>query len=231
MDNAAFHPVILAERWHETPELAGICLAPEHKGHAESFTTPGQYLALRVSPGETGYFAIANQPGAARFELLVKRGTRITEALLALPLGSRLEATAAQGAGYPVDKQHGKDVLLFAVGSGISPIRSLIGHLAAHRRDYAGVTLFVGARTPEDIAYAPELAAWEHAGMQIVRVVSRAEDGAGYVRGYVQEALRAHPLEAARTVAYVCGMPAMVAGVSAELTARGVDPAAIFQNY
>ncbi|HEY9721833.1 MAG TPA: hypothetical protein V6D47_07450 [Oscillatoriaceae cyanobacterium] len=231
MADAAFHPVTLVERWQETPELAGVCLSPQDPALAATFTTPGQYLEVRLPSGESGYFAIANQPGAARFELLVKRGTPLTDALLALPVGTRLDASGAQGAGYPVEEQHGKDVLLFAVGSGISPIRSLIGHLASHREDYAGVTLFIGARTPDDFAYAKELAAWERAGMQVVRVVSRVEDGTGFVHGYVQEALRAHPIEPARTVAYVCGMPAMVAGVSAELTARGVGANVIFQNF
>lgn len=136
------------------------------------------------------------------------------------------------GQGYPIQHHRGKDILLFAVGSGISPIRSLIWYLAAHRQDYAGVTLFFGARTPKHFAYQDELAAWRSEGVHVVRVVSR-EDGtdAGYVHGYVQTAIQAHPLAPENTVAFVCGMKSMVEGVTGELARLGVSTDRIFQNF
>ncbi|MNT94912.1 hypothetical protein D3C72_2366860 [compost metagenome] len=68
--------------------------------------------------------------------------------------------------------------------------------------------------------------------MKVVRVVSR-EDGtdSGYVHGYVQNAVQAHPITPDNTVAFVCGMAPMVQGVTAELGALGVPADRIFQNF
>jgi NAD(P)H-flavin reductase len=232
MAEEAFHSVTLRDRWQETADLVGVCVDLAGTPLAASFQNPGQFVQVRTPAGQLGYFAIASRPGHERFEFLLKRGGDAADELIALPLGSRVEMSPASGPGYPIQHHLGKDLLLFAVGSGISPIRSLIWYLAAHRKDYAGVTLFYGARTPEDFPYQEELTAWEQAGMQVVRVVSRAQpDAQRYMHGYVQEALQQHPIEPSNTVAFVCGMPAMVEAVSQELAQRGVKADRIFQNY
>lgn len=234
MPDPVFHPVTLARRWDEAEELFGIQVDLAGTDLAGSFQNPGQYVQLRLPSGLVGFFAIASRPGTGdHFEFLVKSGGEIPDELLALPPGSRLELTAAMGQGYPIQHHRGKDVLLFAVGSGISPIRSLIWYLAAHRADYAGVTLFFGARTPKHFAYQDEVAAWQAEGVQVIRVVSREDDGtdAGYVHGYVQNAVKVHPIVPANTVAFVCGMKPMVEGVTTELAAIGVSGDRIFQNF
>jgi sulfhydrogenase subunit gamma (sulfur reductase) len=233
MSEVSFHPVTLEKRWVEAQDLVGLRVSLDGTALAPTFQNPGQYVQLRLPSGRIGFFAIASRPGEGNgFEFLVKAGGEIPDELLALGPGDRLEMSAAMGQGYPIQHHRGKDVLLFAVGSGISPIRSLIWYLAAHRADYAGVTLFFGARTPQHFAYQDEVAAWQAEGVQVVRVVSR-EDGtdAGYVHGYVQNAVKAHPIEPANTVAFVCGMKEMVQGVTEELAALGVNGDRIFQNF
>ena len=233
MPDPQFYPVTLARRWDEAQDLVGLHVALAGTPIAASFHNPGQYVQLKLPSGKVGFFAIASRPGEGDgFDFLVKVGGEIPDELLAMAPGDRLEMTEAMGQGYPIQHHRGKDVLLFAVGSGISPIRSLIWYLAAHRADYAGVTLFFGARTPAHFAYQDELGAWAAGGVQVIRVTSR-EDGteAGYVHGYVQNAVKAHPLVPDNTVAFVCGMAPMVQDVTAELGALGVPSDRIFQNF
>jgi NAD(P)H-flavin reductase len=232
MPDPTFYPVSIARRWDEAQELVGLRVSLAGTPIASSFTNPGQYVQLRLPSGRIGFFAIASRPGETDFDFLVKTGGEIPDELLALADGAAVEMTAAMGHGYPIQHHRGKDILLFAVGSGISPIRSLIWYLAAHRQDYAGVTLFFGARTPKHFAYQDELTAWQAEGVHVVRVVSR-EDGtdAGYVHGYVQTAIQAHPLTPENTVAFVCGMKSMVEGVTGELARLGVSNDRIFQNF
>ena len=138
--------------------------------------------------------------------------------------------SAAQGRGYPLEGAEGRPVLLFAVGSGISPIRSLLWHLAGRREAFPEVVLFYGARTSEHLAYRGEFEAWQAEGIELVRVLSRAEDP-GAVRGYVQDALAAHPVEPAQATAFVCGMKPMVEAVVAELARRGMPATSVYQNF
>lgn len=232
MPDPAFFPVTLKRRWAEAQDLYGLEVDLTGTTIAWSFEAPGQYVQVRTPQGATAFLAISSKPGEPAFEFLVKAGGEAADQLLNLPEESRLEMTAAMGKGYPVQHHTGRDVLLFAVGSGISPIRSLIWYLAGRRAEYQGVTLFFGARTPAHFAYRDELAAWQQEGVEVVRVVSRPEASeGGFVRGYVQDAVAAHPIDPARTVAFVCGMKGMVEGVTEELAKLGVSRDRIFQNY
>ena len=228
MAEPTLHPVTVRRRWEEAVDLVGLSFAGADPSLAASFERPGQYVVVRAG-GEQGYFALASRPGDPQLDLLVKPlPSGPAAALAALRPGDGAEISAALGRGYPVDAHAGKDVLLFAVGSGISPIRSLIWWLAAHRADYAGVTLFQGARTRAHLAYQGEVTAWQAEGISVVRVLSQEPTG-GEATGYVQEALAAHPIVPSNTVAFVCGMPAMVQVVTAALAARGVHD--VFQNH
>jgi NAD(P)H-flavin reductase len=236
MSAEPLHPATLRRRWDEAVDLVGLAFEPDDPAVAASFTQPGQYLVVQVGgpAGPQAYFAIASRPGDAHLDLLVKGGPGdAAQALLALAPGDRVALSTAQGQGFPVQAHAGKDVLLLGVGSGISPIRSLAWWLAAHRADYAGVTLFHGGRTRAHLAYRDEVEAWRAEGIAVVQVLSQepASGDPGFAEGYVQQALAAHPVDPANTVAFVCGMPAMVEGVKAALAARGVGAEAVIQNY
>ncbi|KAG8058915.1 hypothetical protein GUJ93_ZPchr0002g25483 [Zizania palustris] len=133
---------------------------------AASYTAPGQYLLLRV-PGEDelkpAFMAIASPPGGAAFEFLIKALPGTTaEKLCGLRDGDVVELGAIMGKGFPIDRitppDEAQTVLLFATGTGISPIRSLIefGFGANQRAD---VRLYYGARSLQTMAY--QVGAWD----------------------------------------------------------------------
>src|SRR5262249_52070314 len=136
---------------------------------------PGQYVKLAVPGHEGSFFAIASapEPNGDRFELLIKRGTVLADALADSSVGTSVRVSAPLGKGFPLTEAHNKNVLLVATGSGISPIRSLIGSIRSDRVSYRDVTLYWGARTPKSFAYEEEWAAWEHDQIRIVRTVSK----------------------------------------------------------
>jgi sulfhydrogenase subunit gamma (sulfur reductase) len=202
---------------------------------------PGQYVKLTTAEHPQSFFAIASAPGehGAELELLIKRGTPLAEALASAPLGATLKLSAPLGKGFPLAEARGKDVLLVATGSGISPIRSLIGSIRVERAVFGTVTLYWGARTPHAFAYEEEWAAWEHDRIRIVRTVSKplAEGGAlppggpewTGLTGYVQAHLQGGSFSGA--VAFLCGQKAMIEGVAAELERRGMPRSAVFTNF
>jgi NAD(P)H-flavin reductase len=94
------------------------------------------------------------------------------------------------------------------------------------------LAILVGARTPADLCFADELAAWaEVPGVQVGLTVDRlAGDGAevwpGQV-GVVTTLVARAAFEPARSVAYVCGPEVMMRFSVRELVERGVPIAAI----
>ncbi|KAK4763845.1 hypothetical protein SAY87_013283 [Trapa incisa] len=129
---------------------------------ASSHTRAGQYLQLRT-PGAVWptFLAIASPPARAAaegvFEFLVASVPGSTaERLCRLKRGDLVELSAVMGEGFDIDQIEPPEdyptVLMFATGSGISPIRSLVESRfdAARRSD---VRLYYGAMNFRRMAY------------------------------------------------------------------------------
>jgi sulfhydrogenase subunit gamma (sulfur reductase) len=229
-----FERVPVLDAWDETPTLHAVRLAlgPSLAGR---HVLPGQVVKLHTAAGE-GYFALASAPAAQpRADLLVKRGGKIADlAIATASAGKTLDVSAPFGKGFPVRDAVGKDVLLFAAGSGIAPIRALVQHILAHREEFNRVTLFYGQRRGGDFAYAQEHLTWERGGVRVVLCPSREDDAWTGVRGRVQEVARSLSFGGSppgEAVAFVCGMHAMVGDVRSTLAQAGVPPDRIHVNF
>jgi sulfhydrogenase subunit gamma (sulfur reductase) len=227
-----WHPATLVARSPAADELTDLTLDLSETPLRGAHVHPGQYVRVRLPGHEEGMFALASPPNTtARWDLLVKEGSPLTNALVHLPLGGRVDVSPPEGRGFPLELARGKDLLLFATGSGISPIRSVIESIRRERDAYGRVTLYFGVRTPSSFAYARDFAAWEQSSIRVVRTVSQPDAGGWQgLTGYVQAHLAEEPL-APGTLAFLCGQQEMVQGVIQALRSRGLPESALFQNF
>ncbi len=227
-----WHPTTVADVFPAAEELIELVLEIGGTPLVGQHQTPGQYVRLCLPELGEGIFAIASAPGPTghRWEFLLKGGSALADRLMTLTPGERVMSSRPEGRGFPLAQARGHGVLLFATGSGISPIRSVIESIRQERGAYGPVTLFFGARTPRAFAYERELRHWEEAGIRVVRTVSQpgASDWQG-LTGYVQAHLGELPVEGHQ--AFLCGQSAMVRGVIDALLARGLAREHIHLNY
>ncbi|XP_043695502.1 fruit protein pKIWI502 isoform X2 [Telopea speciosissima] len=207
-----------------------------------SHTRPGQYLQLRLPDAEKpAFLAIASSPSVSaskgQFEFLVKSVAGSTaELLCGLRRGDVVELSQVMGRGFDIGQisppEEYPTVLIFATGSGISPIRSVIesGFSARKRSD---VRLYYGARNLRRMAYQDRFKEWESSGVKVVPVFSQPDDRWEGEHGYVQAAFaRAkqtyNPLS---TGALLCGQKQMAEEVTSLLVANGVSMEKILKNF
>lgn len=209
---------------------------------ATSYTAAGQYLQLRIPEVEKpAFLAIASPPVTALsngvFEFLVKSISGSTaEILCGLGKGDVVELSPVMGNGFKLEELSPptdyESVFMFATGSGISPIRSLIesGFSADKRSD---VRLYYGARNLQRMAYQDRFQAWADSGVTIVPVLSQPGDGWDGESGYVQAAFaRAKQLYAPEsTGAVLCGQKQMAEEVTSILVGNGVPNQKILKNF
>jgi len=213
-----------------------------------SGTPPAPESAAKKKKGEAAGADAgpeAPEPAPATWEFLVKRSDGngwIADAAA----GSALDVSQVMGGGFPVrDNIEGfkydfptQNVLLFATGSGIAPIRSAI------ESDQLGVgkgrtcTLYYGVRTVDDMPYVSKFPEWEEAGVQVVPVVSQpdipCESGAVWKgrTGYVQNALEEDGVQIPRNSgALLCGVKGMTEGVKSMLVDSGVFEGRVMFNF
>lgn len=208
----------------ETPDVKTLWL--EAPGGGLPFAArPGQLAMVSVFGAGEAMFSLADMGG--HLEVSVKRVGEVTGALHQLVPGRTLGIRGPYGNGFPLEELSGRDILFVAGGIGLAPLRGLIRWCLARPGDFGLLRLICGTRTPADLVYKEELAAWPTAGCRVDLTVDRGEDGwaghVGLVPAYVRELA---PSPAAAAV--VCGPPAMIRHTLPVLTELGFDQAAVY---
>jgi len=187
---SAFSYALLIGRVDAGGGLSLVTLRPTIQ-IARTYVSPGQYVELRLQ-GETGYFVLANEPGARAFDLFMRSGGGVSDVLLAMPLGARVEMTGAIGAGFPMHDAKARPLVVVVAGTGIAAARPIV-RARIEEGDAKQTFLVIGIRKHSELSMAADLEAWERIGVRIVVCLSQPEDSLKdprCVRGYVQDALR-----------------------------------------
>lgn len=199
------------------------------------YDKPGQFIQMKVGDSKAAFLAIANAPGDSAgglMEFLIKDVPESTaNMILGLGEGDKVSVSPVMGKGFPVANVPVSDfdtMLIFATGTGISPIKALIDAGALDATSRKDVRLYYGAKDTAHMAYLKRIPEWELKGVQVVKVFS--ERGEGYVQDVYSKANV--PLDdPARTCVLVCGQKEMAEGVYERMEAEGVSRDNCLTNF
>mmetsp|Transcript_9082 Transcript_9082/g.12340 ORF Transcript_9082/g.12340 Transcript_9082/m.12340 type:complete len:325 (+) Transcript_9082:111-1085(+) len=235
--------VKLATKVKAAEELFSITLDVSQED-VEAYTRPGQFVQLRTSPeGKAAFIAIASapelHPKGAQLELLVKpvEGST-TQDICNLAPGGTLEMSPVMGKGFDMSKAPTDafgTILIFATGSGISPIKALIeapvelGGLDASSRE--DVRLYYGAKDEDHMAFKERFGDWAERGVTVVPVYSQRAEGPKYVQDAFQEAAAEMVMEAKETAVVLCGQKEMAQAVTDIVGEIGISGEQLLTNF
>jgi NAD(P)H-flavin reductase len=227
-----FRELAIASSRQETHELAHLELAAPDD-YLDAYTTPGQYIQIKIGDLKPGFFALASAPHERRIELLVKHDSPLAAAVVARNAGDSVSVSLPQGKGFPIKEALGNDVFIVGVGSGIAPLRGLVREMLIDAKAYGQMHFLYGARTRDSFPFAQEIESWAERGIDVARVCSQPATGTwdGHM-GRIQDLVRARAKSIhAQSAVYVCGMKAMVEDVKAAFAEKGLAPGRVFQNF
>jgi NAD(P)H-flavin reductase len=214
-------PYRVAGRIAETTDTVTLSLAPI--GDAV-IPRPGQFVML-YAPG-VGEVPISTSgvPGDDGVLTHTIRGVgAVSRALAGLEVGNVVGVRGPFGTTWPVDSARSGDLVVVAGGIGLAPLRPAIREVLADRDAFGRVSVLVGARTPADLLYGEELAAWRARLDVDVLVTVDAATPAWHGRvGLVTALIPAADLDGKSAVALVCGPEVMMTFVARALLDRGL---------
>ncbi len=191
---------------------------------------PGQFNMLRVPGIGEVPISISGDPSRPGPVLHTIRDVgAVTHALCALRPGQRAGVRGPYGTSWPVREAEGGDVVIVAGGIGLPPLRPAIYHVLAHRESYGRLVVLYGARTPADLLFTGELAAWRDRGDVTVEVTVDAagRDWHGSV-GVVPDLISKAAFDPAASVAFTVGPEIMMRFAVRALFAAGVPEERVF---
>ena len=114
------------------------------------------------------------------------------------------------GNGFDLDDYRGKDLIVVAGGTGLSPVRGVIDHFAMHPKERGTMTLICGFKTPQDILFRDDLKRWQQ-HLDLILTVDDATGDSTIREGLVTQYIPELTLnDSAHTAAIVVGPPAMM---------------------
>jgi len=202
---------------------------------------PGQYLTLRTNVDGQELrrsYSICAVPSDMQLRVAIKRqddGVFSSWANASLASGQALDVMPPDGNfTYPFEAGQARSYVAFAVGSGITPIISLI-KAALSTEEHSRFTLFFGNRASSAVLFRDEIEDLKNLYMErfsVVYVMSREHQDIALFNGRLDGAkaaqlmavwMRGEQIDAA----FVCGPHDMIESVTQALKEHGLDKSRI----
>jgi NAD(P)H-flavin reductase len=190
---------------------------------------PGQFNMLYL-PGY-GESAISISSDSEQRDLIghtIRYTGNVTQNISRLKVGDILGVRGPFGTSWPIEQFKGADLIMGTGGIGLPPLRPVLYHVMHHRQDFGRVVLLYGARTPKDLQYPAEYAAWEKAGIETMITVDRSDETWQGQVGVVPLLFYHLRMDSKKSVVMTCGPEIMIRFVVFEALARRVPSDRIF---
>lgn len=184
----------------------------------------GQYALLSLHTDEglvTKPFTIASAPGDPLLEFTTRiSSSAFKKALASLEPGDPIDISTAAGRFVlPADARR---VVFLVGGVGITPARSILRDVT-QRKVSLDATVFYGNRGPDCVPYLTELTAMADAGVRLILVLERPDDGWTGEVGFITPELVAATGALDRPALWmVSGPPVMVEAMERVLDELGI---------
>lgn len=170
---------------------------------------PGQFFEVSFPKyGEAPISVSGIEKGCV--DLTIRRVGKVTNEVFEKYVGDKLFLRGPYGNGFDVDDYKGKEIVVVAGGTGVSPVRGVIDYFAKNASSRKDMSLIAGFKSKEDILFEKDFEFWRET-MNVVLTLDTGEETKdtkiGLVTKYIPQ-LRLNDVKEA--VAIVVGPPAMM---------------------
>jgi anaerobic sulfite reductase subunit B len=154
-------------------------------------------------------------------DLTIRRVGKVTNEIFEYSIGSKLFLRGPYGNGFDLNDYKGKELLVIAGGTGLSPVKAVIDYFSINKNQVKDMTLIAGFKSPEDILFSDDFISWNE-NMDVILTVDIAENSTDYNIGRVTKYIPELDFEnISEAVAIVVGPPLMMKFTTLELISKG----------
>jgi len=216
-------------RWREAPQTWTIEIESDRSGVEAAFEAGQFNMLYAFGVGEIPVSMSSDPAARQQVQHTVHAVGPVSAALARLQPGDTVGVRGPFGTGWPLAMAAGRDVIIVAGGLGLAPLRSAICRVLAERQRYGRISILYGARSPDDILFLSELAAWRAVrGVTVEVTVDHATDAWRSHVGAVTMLISRTAFDPTDSIAMVCGPEIMMRFAIAALTRTGLPNDAIY---
>lgn len=182
---------------------------------------PGQFFEVSIPKYGESPISVSGI-GEGYVDLTIRKVGRVTNEIFRNYKGDKLFLRGPYGNGFDLTNYQGKELIVVAGGTGLSPVRGVVDYFASQPEQSTGFTLIAGFKSPQDVLFKDDLESWKQSA-QIILTVDQAEAGyeghVGLVTKFIPN-LEIKELEHVQVI--VVGPPMMMHFTVLEFLKRGV---------
>ena len=186
----------------------------------EGAVKPGQFFEVSIPKFGEAPISVSGI-GDGTVDLTIRRVGKVTNEIFERYAGDTLFMRGPYGNGFELDNYRGKELVVIAGGTGLSPVKGVVDYFAGHAAETKGMTLVAGFKTPGDILFLEDFARWKQS-MEVILTVDCADADTVCQIGLVTQYIPQLKLkQVAEAVAIVVGPPMMMKFTTQGLLAHG----------
>lgn len=170
---------------------------------------PGQFFEVSIPKFGEAPISVSGI-GNGTIDLTIRRVGKVTGEVFERYKGAKLFLRGPYGNGFDVGNYRGKELVVIAGGTGVSPVRGVVEYFAEHPCEVKSMTFVAGFKSPKDILFLQDFSRWDKTMDLILTVDGANGDMAcniGLVTEYIPKLKLTNPAQA---MAIVVGPPAMM---------------------
>lgn len=143
-------------------------------------------------------------------DLTIRKVGKVTDQIFEHYVGDTLLLRGPYGNGFDVGDHFGKELVVMAGGTGLSPVKAVVDYFSDHPEKVKGMHLITGFKTPQDILFFDDIARWKK-NMEVTLTVDCSDSDTACQIGLVTEYIPQLKLKDPSTAhAIVVGPPMMM---------------------
>lgn len=181
---------------------------------------PGKFFEVSIPKYGEAPISVSGI-GEDYVDLTIRKVGKVTGEIFELNEGSSFFMRGPYGNGFEKENYQGKELIVVAGGTGVSPVRGVISYFGEHQNEVKKLHTILGFKSPSDILFREDLKKWEQQ-MDLILTVDSSDDDSyrtGLVTKYIPEL---EPDNIHETAAIVVGPPVMMKFAVAELLKLGM---------
>jgi len=194
----------------------------------------GQFAEISVLGAGESPIGIASSPmDRGILQFTIKRAGVVTTELHLSQEGRRIGVRGPYGNGFPMDLLEGSNLVVIGGGFAFTTLRSLTWYILheENRSRFGDLTVIYGARSPGDLIYKDDLAAWEkREDLNLFVTVDAGDETWTGREGFVPTVTGEVAPSSENAYAIVCGPPIMIRFTLPVLSELGFTPETIINS-
>lgn len=188
----------------------------------EGEAKPGQFFEISLPKYGEAPISISGI-GEGTLDFTIRRVGKVTNEIFENYAGDSLFMRGPYGNGFDIENYRGKEIVVIAGGTGLSPVKGVIDYFARHMQECAGVVLIAGFKSPKDVLFKEDFAFWKDK-LEVILTVDNAPEGyeghVGMVTKYIPQIKLKNP----KNAVFICvGPPVMMKFSVMEILKLGIE--------